>query len=106
MYPRPAPQLTPNTLAYESFPMVKATGFREYDARWLFGKEINLMGIQALGLGLGTLLREMGELEDCHAVVDPAQLPDTVTGEMSDRDRRLPLAAPGRAHRTAGAVAR
>jgi phosphomannomutase/phosphoglucomutase len=40
--------------------MVKATGFREYDARWLFEKEINLMGVQALGLGLGTLLHEMG----------------------------------------------
>jgi phosphomannomutase/phosphoglucomutase len=40
--------------------MVKATGFREYDARWLFEKEINLMGIQALGLGLGTLLHDMG----------------------------------------------
>nr|QMS48044.1 phosphoglucosamine mutase [uncultured bacterium] len=39
---------------------MKATGFREYDARWLFGKEINLMGIQALGMGLGTLIREMG----------------------------------------------
>ncbi|RDJ93575.1 hypothetical protein B4Q13_21000, partial [Lacticaseibacillus rhamnosus] len=37
-----------------------ATGFREYDARWLFGKEINLMGIQALGLGLGTLMHELG----------------------------------------------
>jgi phosphomannomutase/phosphoglucomutase len=60
MYPKPSPQLTPNTYAYESGPMVKATGFREYDARWLFGKEINLMGVQALGLGLGTLLREMG----------------------------------------------
>jgi ferredoxin--NADP+ reductase len=34
-------------------------------------------------------LREMGELEDCHPVVDVAQLPDQVTGEMSDRDRRL-----------------
>ena len=34
-------------------------------------------------------LREMGELEDCHAVVDSAQLPDAITGEMSDRDRRL-----------------
>ena len=32
--------------------MVKPTGFREYDARWLFEKEINLMGVQALGLGL------------------------------------------------------
>ena len=60
MFPTPKPSLKPNTFAYESEPMVKATGFREYDARWLFEKEINLMGIQALGLGLGTLLHEMG----------------------------------------------
>ncbi len=60
MYPKPSPELFPNTYAFESSPMVKATGFREYDARWLFGKEINLMGVQALGLGLGTLLHEMG----------------------------------------------
>jgi len=39
---------------------VKPTGFREYDARWLLGKEINLMGVQALGLGLGTLIGELG----------------------------------------------
>ena len=60
MFPKPQPQLKPNTYAYESSPMVKATGFREYDARWLFEKEINLMGVQALGLGLGTLIHEMG----------------------------------------------
>jgi phosphomannomutase/phosphoglucomutase len=60
MFPIPKPALTPNTYAYESEPMVKPTGFREYDARWLFGKEINLMGVQALGMGLGTLLKEMG----------------------------------------------
>ncbi len=60
MFPKPEPALTPNTYAYEQTPMVKATGFREYDARWLFEKEINLMGVQALGLGLGTLLHEMG----------------------------------------------
>ena len=60
MFPRPVPLLTPNTYEYESQPMVKPTGFREYDARWLFEKEINLMGVQALGLGLGTLLHEMG----------------------------------------------
>ena len=60
MLPKPKPSLTPNTYAYESEPMVKPTGFREYDARWLFGKEINLMGVQALGLGLGTLIHEMG----------------------------------------------
>jgi Phosphomannomutase len=60
MFPKPLPALTPNTYDYESLPMVKPTGFREYDARWLFQKEINLMGVQALGMGLGTLLKEMG----------------------------------------------
>jgi phosphomannomutase/phosphoglucomutase len=60
MFPKPKPALTPNTYAYESQPLVKATGFREYDARWLLGDEINLMGVQALGLGLGTLLHELG----------------------------------------------
>src|SRR6202171_2173186 len=60
MFPKPVPALLPNTYEFESEPMVKATGFREYDARWLFGKEINLMGVQALGIGLGTLIREMG----------------------------------------------
>jgi phosphomannomutase/phosphoglucomutase len=60
MFPKPQPALKPNTLAYEQQPMVKSTGFREYDARWLFEKEINLMGATALGLGLGTLLHEFG----------------------------------------------
>jgi phosphomannomutase/phosphoglucomutase len=39
--------------------MVKPTGFREYDARWLYPQEINLMGVQALGMGLGTLIGEL-----------------------------------------------
>jgi phosphomannomutase/phosphoglucomutase len=60
MFPRPKPALKPNTYAYESEPLVKPTGFREYDVRWLLGSEINLMGMQALGLGLGTLLHELG----------------------------------------------
>src|SRR6187431_3312567 len=60
MFPKPKAALVPNTYAYESEPMVKPTGFREYDARWLFGKEINLMGVQTLGLGLGTLIHELG----------------------------------------------
>lgn len=34
-------------------------------------------------------LREMGHLADAAAVIDPLQLPDAVTGEWSDRDRRL-----------------
>src|SRR6516165_10297617 len=60
MFPKPKSALSPNTYAYESEPLVKVTGFREYDARWFLGKEINLMGVQALGLGLGTLIRELG----------------------------------------------
>lgn len=60
MFPKPVAALTPNSYGYETLPLVKPTGFREYDARWLFEKELNLMGVQALGLGLGTLIREMG----------------------------------------------
>jgi phosphomannomutase/phosphoglucomutase len=60
LFPKPQPQLDPNTYAYEAGPMVKPTGFREYDARWLFEREINLMGVQALGLGLAALLDELG----------------------------------------------
>jgi phosphomannomutase / phosphoglucomutase len=60
MFPKPVARLETNTYAYESSPMVKPTGFREYDARWLFEKEINPMGVQALGLGLGTLIHDMG----------------------------------------------
>jgi phosphomannomutase/phosphoglucomutase len=60
MFPKPKSALKPNTEAYESEPLVKPTGFREYDARWLLGSEINLMGVHALGLGLGTLIHELG----------------------------------------------
>jgi len=56
----PRADLVPNTLAYETTPLVKPTGFREYDARWILEKEINLLGIQALGLGLGTYIHEIG----------------------------------------------
>jgi phosphomannomutase/phosphoglucomutase len=64
MYPKPQSNLVPNTYEYESFPLVKPTGFREYDARWLFEKELNLMGVQALGMGIGTLVHEMGVRPD------------------------------------------
>jgi phosphomannomutase/phosphoglucomutase len=64
MYPTPRAALAPNTYAFESLPLVKPTGFREYDARWLFPSEINLMGVQALGMGLGTLVHEMGVRPD------------------------------------------
>jgi phosphomannomutase/phosphoglucomutase len=57
----PRADLVPNTPAYETTPLVKATGFREYDARWMLGPEINLLGMQALGLGLGTYIHELGQ---------------------------------------------
>ena len=57
---KPSSDLKPNTFDYETQPLVTANGFREYDARWLFGKELNLLGVQALGLGLGTYFAETG----------------------------------------------
>ena len=61
MFGKPRSDLVPNTAAYENEALVKVTGFREYDARWLVGPDINLLGIQALGLGLGTYIHELGQ---------------------------------------------
>jgi phosphomannomutase/phosphoglucomutase len=60
MLPKPRADLKPNTADFERLPLVKPTGFREYDARWLFPGEINLMGLNAIGLGLATLVRRRG----------------------------------------------
>jgi phosphomannomutase/phosphoglucomutase len=57
---KPRQDLTANTADFENIPYVKPTGFREYDARWILDKEINLLGIQALGLGLATYVHEIG----------------------------------------------
>ena len=57
---RPAADVTPNTWAFLRDPMIKPTGFREYDARWKYPDEINLPGMTALGLGLGTQIRRRG----------------------------------------------
>ncbi len=56
----PKAGLKPNTADFENHPLVEPTGFREYDARWVLNDEINLLGIQALGLGLGTYIHEIG----------------------------------------------
>jgi len=61
MLPVPRADLVANTFDFENQPLVKPTGFREYDARWLFGSELNLLGTEALGLGLGTLFQSMGQ---------------------------------------------
>ncbi len=67
MFPKTRSDVLPNTHEFEVTPLVKPTGFREYDARWWFGHpasdkapELNLMGIQALGMALGTLIQELG----------------------------------------------
>lgn len=60
-------QARPNTFEFETAALIRPTGFREYDARWWFGRpdskkepELNLIGVQALGMGLATLIRRMG----------------------------------------------
>jgi phosphomannomutase/phosphoglucomutase len=60
MLPKPRADLKPNTADFERLPLVKPTGFREYDARWLFPGEINLMGLNAIGLGIATLAGKRG----------------------------------------------
>ncbi|CUH46067.1 phosphomannomutase/phosphoglucomutase [Ruegeria atlantica] len=57
---KPIPEVTPNTWSFLRDPMIKPTGFREYDARWKYPEEINLPGMTALGLGLGTQMRKRG----------------------------------------------
>jgi phosphomannomutase/phosphoglucomutase len=66
-FPKPVPDLKPNTYGFEVNPLIKPTGFREYDARWWYGvpssdklPELNLMGVTALGMGIGTYLGETG----------------------------------------------
>lgn len=58
--PKPVAKLAPNSADFERLPQVKPTGFREYDARWLYPEEINLMGLNAVGLGMATLFAERG----------------------------------------------
>lgn len=57
---KPLPDVTQNTWDFLREPMITPTGFREYDARWRFPDNINLPGITALGLGLGTQMQERG----------------------------------------------
>ncbi len=57
---KPHAVCTPNTWGFLSEPMIAPTGFREYDARWKYPDDINLPGVTALGLGLGTQMHERG----------------------------------------------
>ncbi len=44
-------------------------GFREYDARWLYEKDINLAGIENLGKGLGTQIKLHTQKENPRIIV-------------------------------------
>ena len=44
-------------------------GFREYDARWLYEKNINLEGIKNLGKGLGTQIKKHTEKNNPRIIV-------------------------------------
>ncbi|MCB1339601.1 MAG: phosphomannomutase/phosphoglucomutase [Pseudooceanicola sp.] len=57
---KPLAKSTPNTWEFLRDPMIAPTGFREYDARWKYPGEINLPGMTALGLGLGTQMMRRG----------------------------------------------
>ena len=57
---KPLSTVTPNTWAFLRDAMITPTGFREYDARWKYPDDINLPGITALGMGLGTQMHLRG----------------------------------------------
>ena len=57
---KPQPTVTQNTWEFLREPMITPTGFREYDARWKYPDDINLPGITALGMGLGTQMHARG----------------------------------------------
>lgn len=57
---KPTQKVNENTWEFLRDPMIAPTGFREYDARWKYPDDINLAGITALGLGLGTQMRARG----------------------------------------------
>jgi phosphomannomutase/phosphoglucomutase len=54
-------QIQPNSEAFEREILVAPQGFREYDARWLYPEQLNLRGAQKIGLGIGTIIHEMGK---------------------------------------------
>ncbi|GLQ36274.1 phosphomannomutase [Amylibacter marinus] len=58
--PRPENTVAQNTWEFLRDAMITPTGFREYDARWKYPNDINLPGITALGLGLGTQMQARG----------------------------------------------
>jgi phosphomannomutase / phosphoglucomutase len=57
---KPSSVFAKNTSDHLTLPMVSPSGFREYDARWRYPDQINLPGMTAVGLGIGTQMRRRG----------------------------------------------
>lgn len=53
-------KITQNTESFERDIMISPSGFREYDARWLYPEQINLRGITQLGMAIGTMIHQAG----------------------------------------------
>ncbi|MCB1783654.1 MAG: phosphomannomutase/phosphoglucomutase [Alphaproteobacteria bacterium] len=54
-------KILPNTEAFERDLLIAPSGFREYDARWLYPEQLNLRGVTLLGMGIGTIMQEEGK---------------------------------------------
>jgi phosphomannomutase / phosphoglucomutase len=50
-----------NTEEFERDALISSDGFREYDARWIYPEQLNLRGVYNLGMGIGTLIHELGK---------------------------------------------
>jgi phosphomannomutase/phosphoglucomutase len=50
----------PNSEPFVTEPVVKRTGFREYDARWRYPEDLNPLGVVRLGAGIATHLARRG----------------------------------------------
>jgi phosphomannomutase/phosphoglucomutase len=48
--------IVPNSAAFEREPLAHASGFREYDARWLWPNQINARGMMLVGRHLGAMV--------------------------------------------------
>ena len=48
---------------------INSNGFREYDARWLYKKDINLLGLENLGKGLGTQIIKRTKKDNPRVIV-------------------------------------
>ena len=57
-------ELPENSELFAQEPLIKDSGFREYDVRWLFGKELNEQGSLILGKALGTLFQRDYKIDE------------------------------------------